>query len=107
MSRLDTWHWWTAANHTVDDLLTLKNEDVVTVDLNDAPAGLEKRHQQDNARTPRRDRGDRGGQLREGPHPDRLRRAIRPEPFNKPLNELENDAACAATIAAMKKATVI
>ncbi len=29
---------------------------------------------------------------------------VRPEPFNKVLNELDNEAACAATIAAMKKA---
>src|SRR5690606_15503316 len=46
---LDTWHWWTAGD-TVEDLLTLKNEDVVSVDLNDAPVGLEKRDQFDNAR---------------------------------------------------------
>lgn len=104
---LDTWHWWTA-NDTVDDLLTLKNEDVVTVDLNDAPVGLEKRDQQDNARELPAATGviDVAGFVKaliqigyDGP--------IRPEPFNKPLNELENDAACAATIAAMKKASAI
>jgi sugar phosphate isomerase/epimerase len=101
---LDTWHWWTA-NDTVDDLLSLRNEDVVTVDLNDAPAGLEKRDQQDNARELPAATGviDVASFAKaliqigyEGP--------IRPEPFNKPLNELENDDACAATIAAMKKA---
>ncbi len=104
---LDTWHWWTA-NDTIEDLLSLKNEDVVTVDLNDAPAGLEKRDQQDNARELPAATGviDVAGFVKaliqigyDGP--------IRPEPFNKPLNELENDAACAATIAAMKKATAI
>lgn len=103
---LDTWHWWTA-NDTVDDLLTLKNEDVVTVDLNDAPAGLEKRDQQDNARELPAATGviDVASFVKaliqigyDGP--------IRPEPFNKPLNEMENDAACAATIAAMKKAVI-
>lgn len=103
---LDTWHWWTA-NDTVEDLLTLKNEDVVTVDLNDAPAGLEKRDQQDNARELPAATGviDVASFVKaliqigyDGP--------IRPEPFNKPLNELENDAACAATIAAMKKAVI-
>jgi len=101
---LDTWHWWTA-NDTVEDLLTLKNEDIVTVDLNDAPAGLEKRDQQDNARELPAATGviDVASFVKaliqigyDGP--------IRPEPFNKPLNELENDAACVATIAAMKKA---
>lgn len=101
---LDTWHWWTA-NDTVADLLTLKNEDVVTVDLNDAPKGLEKRDQQDNARELPAATGmiDVAGFVKalieigyDGP--------IRPEPFNKILNELDNEAACAATIAAMKKA---
>ena len=29
---------------------------------------------------------------------------VRAEPFNKVLNALENDAACAATISAMRKA---
>ncbi len=101
---LDTWHWWTA-NDTVEDLLSLKNEDVVSVDLNDAPKGLEKRDQQDNARELPAATGeiDVASFVKalieisyDGP--------IRPEPFNKPLNELDNEAACAATIAAMKKA---
>ncbi len=101
---LDTWHWWTA-NDTVEDLLSLKNEDVVTVDLNDAPKGLEKRDQQDNARELPAATGmiDVASFVKalieigyDGP--------IRPEPFNKVLNELDNEAACAATIAAMKKA---
>ena len=101
---LDTWHWWTA-NDTVEDLLSLKNEDVVSVDLNDAPTGLEKRDQQDNTRELPAATGviDAAGFVKalvqigyDGP--------VRPEPFNKPLNELDNEAACAATIAAMKKA---
>jgi sugar phosphate isomerase/epimerase len=101
---LDTWHWWTA-NDTIEDLLSLKNEDVVSVDLNDAPTGLEKRDQQDNARELPAATGviDVASFVNaliqigyDGP--------IRPEPFNKPLNDMENDPACAATIAAMKKA---
>jgi sugar phosphate isomerase/epimerase len=103
---LDTWHWWTA-NDTVEDLLSLKNEDVVSVDLNDAPTGLEKRDQQDNTRELPAATGviDAAGFVKalvqigyDGP--------VRPEPFNKPLNEMENDPACAATIAAMKKAVI-
>lgn len=101
---LDTWHWWTA-NDTVEGLLALRNEDIVSVDLNDAPAGLEKRDQQDNARELPAATGviDAAGFVKalvqvgyDGP--------VRPEPFNKILNELDNDAACSATIAAMKKA---
>jgi sugar phosphate isomerase/epimerase len=37
--RLDSWHWFNA-EETDKDLLSLRNSDVVTVDLNDAPAGL-------------------------------------------------------------------
>jgi len=101
---LDTWHWWTA-NDTVEGLLALRNEDIVSVDLNDAPAGLEKRDQQDNARELPAATGviDAASFVKalvqvgyDGP--------VRPEPFNKILNELDNDAACSATIAAMKKA---
>jgi predicted xylose isomerase-like sugar epimerase len=77
------------------------------VDLNDAPADLEKRDQQDNARELPAATGviDVAGFVKaliqigyDGP--------IRPEPFNKPLNELDNEAACATTIAAMKKAVI-
>ncbi len=69
---LDTWHWWTA-NDTVEDLLSLKNEDVVSVDLNDAPKGLEKRDQQDNARElPAATGRDRRRRLRESARPGRL-----------------------------------
>lgn len=101
---LDTWHWWTA-NDTVEDLLTLKNEEIVSVDLNDAPIGLEKRDLADTSRELPAATGviDVASFVNaliqigyDGP--------IRPEPFNKVLNELENEAACAATIAAMKKA---
>lgn len=37
--RLDSWHWFNA-EETDKDVLSLRNEDVVTVDLNDAPTGL-------------------------------------------------------------------
>ena len=101
---LDTWHWWTA-NDTEADLLALKNEDVVTVDLNDAPTGLEMRDQMDNQRELPAATGVIpvstfiGALIKigyDGP--------IRPEPFNQPLNAMENEPACASTIAAMRKA---
>lgn len=102
---LDSWHWWTAGD-SAEDLLALKNEDVVSVDLNDAPLGLEKRDQIDNSRELPAATGviDIATFMKalveigyDGP--------IRPEPFNKPLNELENEEACAQTIAAMRQAT--
>src|ERR1035437_4593011 len=36
---LDSWHWYTAGE-SKKDLLTLRPEQVVSVDLNDAPAGI-------------------------------------------------------------------
>jgi len=37
--QLDSWHWFNAEERG-EELLTLHNEDIVTVDLNDAPAGF-------------------------------------------------------------------
>jgi sugar phosphate isomerase/epimerase len=101
---LDSWHW-TMAGDTEADLLTLRPEDIVSVDLNDAPAGVPKDDQQDGKRELPCATGviDLAGFLNalnrvgyDGP--------VRCEPFNKALNDLDNDAACAATAAAMKKA---
>jgi sugar phosphate isomerase/epimerase len=101
---LDTWHWW-QANDTVEDILSLRSQDVVAVDLNDAPQGLEKDQQLDGKRELPAATGviDARGFLTalkqigyDGP--------VRAEPFNRPLNDLDNDAACAQTIAALRKA---
>jgi sugar phosphate isomerase/epimerase len=46
---LDTWHWYTA-QETVDDLLTLRGEQVVLCHMNDAPAGVPVDQQVDNRR---------------------------------------------------------
>lgn len=101
---LDSWHWWTA-DESAADILTLRNEQVVAVDLNDAPAGISKREQRDNRRelpaaTGVIDVGAFLGALRgigyDGP--------VRAEPFNQPLRELDNDEACAATSSALQKA---
>ena len=103
----DSWHWWTAGD-TEADLLTLKNQDIVSVDLNDAPKGVPKEQQKDNERELPLATGviDVAVFLRalakigyDGP--------VRPEPFNKALNALENDAACAASSAALHKAMVL
>jgi len=101
---LDSWHWWTAGD-TMEDLLTLENKDVVSVDLNDAPVGLEKKDQLDNAR----ELPAATGVIDVAPFVGALRQIgydgpIRPEPFNKTLNDLDNEGACAATITAMRRA---
>ncbi len=101
---LDTWHWWTAGD-TEADILSLKHEDVVSVDLNDAPTGIKRELQQDNQRELPAATGVIDAKVflnalriigYDGP--------VRPEPFNKVLNDMDNDTACEATIAAMKKA---
>jgi sugar phosphate isomerase/epimerase len=100
---LDTWHWWTA-NDTEPDILALKNEDVVSVDLNDAPKGIAKEQQRDNER----ELPAATGVIDATPFVRALVKIgydgpARPEPFNKGLNALDNDAACTATSAAMHK----
>lgn len=101
---LDTWHWWTA-NDTVDDLLALKNRDVVSVDLNDAPTGIPKEQQRDNQRELPTATGviDLLSFLSalvtigyDGP--------VRPEPFNQALSRMDNEAACAAAGRALHQA---
>lgn len=101
---LDSWHWYTA-HETVEDLLTLKNEDVIACDLNDAPKGLPIDEQIDNRRELPTATGviDLKAFLAalveidyDGP--------IRAEPFNAKLNAMDNDAACEATGKAMHRA---
>ncbi len=101
---LDSWHWYTA-HETVDDLRTLTNKDIIACDLNDAPIGLEIDQQLDQQRelpaaTGVIDLKAFLGVLVEigydGP--------VRSEPFNAKLNAMDNDRACEATAAAMKKA---
>ena len=101
---LDSWHWW-QANETADDILTLKADQIVACDLNDAPAGKPKDQQID---------GQRELPMATGVIPvesflNALQKIgydgpVRAEPFNKPLNDLDNEAACAATFEAMQKA---
>jgi sugar phosphate isomerase/epimerase len=101
---LDSWHWW-QADDSEADLLALKATDVVAVDLNDAPSNLEKRRQRDGAR----ELPAATGVIPVRPFLEALVKMgydgpVRAEPFNRPLNDLENDAACAATIEALRKA---
>jgi sugar phosphate isomerase/epimerase len=101
---LDSWHWWNAGDDGAD-IETLRADDVVGVDLNDAPAGVAKDQQQDNARELPGATGVipaaefLGALLAigyDGP--------VRAEPFNKALAEKPKAEAVAATAIAMKKA---
>ena len=104
---LDSWHWWTAGD-SVDDLRQLGNQDVVAVDLNDAPAGIPLAEQRDN----RRELPMATGVI---PVRDFLKvlldigydGPVRAEPFNAPLNQLDNEAAAAQVVAALRKAMAL
>jgi sugar phosphate isomerase/epimerase len=101
---LDSWHWYHAGDGAAD-VQALRNEDVVAVDLNDAPADVPKDQQRDNARELPLATGviDAAGFLRalaaigyDGP--------VRAEPFNEAVRRLPPEEAVAATALAMKKA---
>ncbi len=104
---LDSWHWWTAGD-TEDDLLSLKNEDVVSVDMNDGVAGVPRDEQIDG----KRELPCKTGVIDTATFINALNRIgydgpVRAEPFNKELNALDNDQACAAAIQALKKAVAL
>lgn len=101
---LDSWHWYTA-QETVDDLRSLRAEQIIAVDLNDAPAGIPVDQQIDS----RRELPAATGVIDVGAFLNTLHELgydgpVRAEPFNQALNALPDDEACAATIAAMRKA---
>jgi len=105
--QLDSWHWFNA-EETGEDLLTLRNEDIVTVDLNDAPAGIPLDKQVDSSR----ELPAATGVIPVKVFLDSLRKVgydgpIHAEPFNAVLRAMPRDEACAATAAAMKKALAL
>ena len=101
---LDSFHWF-CANDTIDDIRTLKPEDIITCDINDARDGFTRIEQQDG----KRELPMATGQINmkdfmqgildigyDGP--------VRTEPFNKVLNDMENDEALQVNMLAFKKA---
>jgi len=101
---LDSWHWYTAGE-TKKDLLTLRADQVVSVDLNDAPAGIPVDQQADGKRelpaaTGVIDAASFLGALQaigyDGP--------VRAEPFNDAVRKMPPAEALAATKAAIDKA---
>lgn len=102
--QLDSYHWYNA-EETEEDLLTLRSHDVITVDLNDAPAGVSRDKLLDGSRELPAATGVipvkhfLSALLKigyEGP--------IQAEPFNAALRAMPIDQACAATAAAIRKA---
>lgn len=104
---LDSWHWWTAGE-TEADLLALKASDVVSVDLNDAPAGIPVEKQLDG----QRELPCATGVIPAGVFVNALQRLgydgpVRAEPFNKAVNAMSADDACAAAIGALRQAMAL
>ncbi len=105
--QLDTHHWFNA-EEAQEDILTLRNQDVVTVDLNDAPAGLTLDEQKDLSR----ELPAATGVIPVKDFLDGLRKIgydgpVHAEPFNKALRALPIGEACEKTAAAMKKALAL
>jgi sugar phosphate isomerase/epimerase len=99
---LDSFHWYTSGE-TADDIRQLSASQVISVDLNDAPAGLERDEQQDLSRmlpgaTGVIDLASFVGALRDigyaGP--------VKVEPFNAELRELPVRDAVARTAEALR-----
>jgi len=102
--QLDSWHWFNA-QETQQDLLTVRGQDVITVDLNDAPTGLTF----DQYRDDHRELPAATGVILVKQFLDALLQIgyegpIQAEPFNAALRALPIDQACAAASTAIKKA---
>jgi sugar phosphate isomerase/epimerase len=104
---LDSWHWYTSGE-SKKDLLTLRANDVISVDLNDAPSGIPVDQQIDGRRELPAATGvinvnDFLGGLEAigytGP--------VRAEPFNAAVRAMAPKQALAATMAALKKAFAV
>lgn len=101
---LDSWHWWHAGD-TAADLLALQAQDVVAVDLNDAPAGIPKDQQVDS----RRELPCATGVIDVGAFLNALNQIgydgpVRAEPFNQAVNKMSREEACATAAKALKQA---
>jgi sugar phosphate isomerase/epimerase len=101
---VDSFHWWTSGD-TEADILALKNDEVVSVDLNDAAAGVPREQQIDG----KRELPTATGVIDLATFLNALNKIgfdgpVRVEPFNKAVNALPKDEACAATAKALKQA---
>ncbi len=101
---LDSFHWWNA-EETDADILSLSKEQVVSVDLNDAPSGVPREQQVDG----RRELPCATGVIPVAQFLNALNRIgydgpVRAEPFNKAVNALQKEEACAVTARALKQA---
>ncbi len=100
---LDTYHWYNAGE-TADDILTLTNQDVVSCDLNDAPANVPQDQLMDLSRM----LPSTTGVINVKSFLEALVKIgydgpIRAEPFNRIVNGISQDNALRITAETMKK----
>jgi sugar phosphate isomerase/epimerase len=101
---LDSFHWFTA-NDTIDDIRTLKPEDIITCDINDARAGFTRIEQRDGKRELPMATGEINmKEFLQGIIDIGYDGPVRTEPFNQVLNDMENEEALTVNMAAIKKA---
>lgn len=90
---LDSWHWWTS-RETGGDIRKLSAADVVSVDLNDAPAGLARDEQYDNRRELPLATGVIGlAEFLEALVAIGYDGPVRAEPFSRKLSDMEDEDA--------------
>lgn len=104
---LDSWHWWQAGD-SAEAIHKIDPSTITLVDLNDAPKGVDKQQQMDNAR----ELPLATGVIEIKPFLEALVKIgytgpARAEPFNQPLRDLDDDAASMTTITALKKAAAL
>jgi len=104
---LDSWHWWQAGD-TEADVLKLADQDIISVDLNDAPTEPPREQLPDS---PRRlpcatgvinIQSFLGALIKVG-----YTGPVQAEPFDKSLAQMTADEAVGATAAAVKKAVAL
>jgi sugar phosphate isomerase/epimerase len=101
---LDSWHWYHAGESGAD-ILALRAEDVVSVDLNDAPAGVAKDQMVDG----KRELPAATGIIDAKTFLQSLKRIgfvgpVRAEPFNEAVRRMSPDDSAAAAAEALRKA---
>jgi len=101
---LDSWHWYHAGDSGAD-ILALRARDVVSVDLNDAPAGVAKEQMVDG----KRELPGATGLIDGKTFLQSLKRIgfagpVRAEPFNDVVRRMSPDDAAEAAAEALRKA---
>ena len=101
---LDSWHW-TMAEESAEDIRKLKNANVVACDLNDAPKDIKLEDQIDNQRElPMATGVIKTKDFLQALIDIQYDGPVRAEPFNKTLNDMDDETAAKTTAEAMKKA---